>query len=261
MCAPRHGRSPHGRRSRRAPTRRSASNPEIGPHGGSPDNTNALKVADELTRENGDDNVISESSRQLGRSAAYAIRRLQRDAPELAERVKRDVRTLCRALGYDINTVEFAIKDGVPYAIDFMNPAPDADLDSVGEFYHNWVTNAVGDLVFKRLAEPTPAPRYRWDALLNPLAPATLVSAVASAAEQAARTILPQHVRDIPGDIASGVTELIDNAAAVVSNLIGSEPAKPKTPRRPRSVAPSGKPKTNSKRTPKTRATEPPTEA
>ncbi len=60
-------------------------------------------------------------------------------APELAERVTNDVRTLCTALGYDINTVEFAIKDDIPYAIDFMNPAPDAELASVGEFYHNWI--------------------------------------------------------------------------------------------------------------------------
>lgn len=34
-------------------------------------------------------------------------------------------RELNRALGYDMNSVEFAIKDGVPYAIDFTNPAPD----------------------------------------------------------------------------------------------------------------------------------------
>src|SRR5918998_854859 len=81
---------------------------------------------------------------------------------ELAQRVANDVRTLCRALGYDINTCEFAIKDGVPYAIDFMNPAPDADLHSVGEFYHNWVTNSVADLVLKRLGESRAgaAPRY-----------------------------------------------------------------------------------------------------
>jgi len=78
------------------------------------------------------------------------------------------VRTLCTALGYDINTVEFAIKDNIPYAIDFMNPAPDAELASVGEFYHTWIVNAVIDLVFKRLAEERERPRYRWDALLNP---------------------------------------------------------------------------------------------
>jgi len=111
-------------------------------------------------------------------------------APELADRVRKDVRTLCTALGYDINTVEFAIKDGVPYAIDFMNPAPDAELASVGEFYHNWITNAVVDLVFKRLREPAQRSPYRWDALLNPQPEQAFV--VASAAEQQARTITPK---------------------------------------------------------------------
>lgn len=110
-------------------------------------------------------------------------------APELAARVNQDVRTLCTALGYDLNTVEFAIKDGIPYAIDFMNPAPDAELASVGEFYHNWITNAVTNLVFKRLGERREAPRYRWDALLSP-AP-TQTYAVASQSEQQSRTIVP----------------------------------------------------------------------
>ena len=111
-------------------------------------------------------------------------------APELARRVVKDVRTLCTALGYDINTVEFAIKDDVPYAIDFMNPAPDAELASVGEFYHNWVTEAVTKLIFKRLRETRERPRYRWDALLNP--EPTRTSAVASESEQTARTVKPK---------------------------------------------------------------------
>ena len=111
-------------------------------------------------------------------------------APELYARVVSDVRTLCTALGYDINTVEFAIKDGIPYAIDFMNPAPDAELQSVGEFYHNWVSEAVTKLIFKRLSEPAAAPRYRWDALLSP--PLTRTNAVASAPEQASRTVAPK---------------------------------------------------------------------
>ncbi|HKR59553.1 MAG TPA: hypothetical protein VJS64_07450 [Pyrinomonadaceae bacterium] len=110
-------------------------------------------------------------------------------APALKDRVAKDVRTLCTALGYDLNTVEFAIKDNVPYAIDFMNPAPDAELASVGEFYHNWIVNAVADLVFKRLAEPRQSSRYRWDALLNPEPRST--AAVASASEQQGRTIVP----------------------------------------------------------------------
>jgi hypothetical protein len=113
-------------------------------------------------------------------------------AGELAERVAKDARTLCSSLGYDINTVEFAIKDGVPYAIDFMNPAPDAELQSVGEFYHRWVTDEVTDLVFRRLAESFEKPRYRWDAFLNPEPRQT--EAVASAGEQAARTVTPKPV-------------------------------------------------------------------
>src|SRR5438105_225413 len=111
-------------------------------------------------------------------------------SPEMSVRVVHDVRTLCAALGYDLNTVEFAIKDGVPYAIDFMNPAPDAELESVGEFYHNWVSEAVTKLVFKRLSEPAQSPRYRWDAFLNPAPLATEV--VASTAEQSGRTITPK---------------------------------------------------------------------
>jgi hypothetical protein len=111
-------------------------------------------------------------------------------APELSQRVVKDVQTLCTALGYDLNTVEFAIKDNVPYAIDFMNPAPDAELQSVGPFYHGWITDAVTDLVLRRLSESAAPARYRWDALLNP-APA-VIEAVASAPEQAGRTVVPK---------------------------------------------------------------------
>jgi glutathione synthase/RimK-type ligase-like ATP-grasp enzyme len=46
---------------------------------------------------------------------------------------------ICNYLGYDFNTVELAIRDGVPYAIDFCNPAPDADVASVGEENFEWV--------------------------------------------------------------------------------------------------------------------------
>lgn len=46
---------------------------------------------------------------------------------------------LCTGLGYDFNTVEFAVRDGVPYAIDFGNPAPDADVNSVGQENFEWV--------------------------------------------------------------------------------------------------------------------------
>lgn len=46
---------------------------------------------------------------------------------------------LNKALGYDFNTVEFAVRNGIPYAIDFCNPAPDADIHSVGEGNFKWI--------------------------------------------------------------------------------------------------------------------------
>ena len=86
--------------------------------------------------------------------------------PKLLRRVENDARLLCRALGYDLNTVEFAVEDGVPYAIDFMNPAPDADLHSVGQANFDWIVGRVAELAVKRALEPPPAVEYRWDKFL-----------------------------------------------------------------------------------------------
>ena len=57
---------------------------------------------------------------------------------------------LNRALGYDFNTVEFAVRDGVPYAIDFCNPAPDADRHSVGEKNFTWVVEHAAQMAIRR---------------------------------------------------------------------------------------------------------------
>ena len=129
---------------------------------------------------------------------------------EMSQRVVKDVRTLCTALGYDLNTVEFAIKDGVPYAIDFMNPAPDAELQSVGEFYHDWVTEAVTNLVLRRLREVAERPRYRWDAFLNP--EPTHTEVVASASEQSARTVVPKALAQKKGSSRAKSTSAKDKA-------------------------------------------------
>jgi glutathione synthase/RimK-type ligase-like ATP-grasp enzyme len=55
-------------------------------------------------------------------------------------------------LGYDFNTVELAVKDGIPYAIDFCNPAPDAERTSVGEDNFNWVVDKAADYAIERAA-------------------------------------------------------------------------------------------------------------
>ena len=54
------------------------------------------------------------------------------------------------ALGYDFNTVEFAIRNGVPIAIDFCNPAPDADVYSVGHDNFEWVVEAAANMAIDR---------------------------------------------------------------------------------------------------------------
>ena len=53
-------------------------------------------------------------------------------------------------LGYDFNTVELAVKDGIPYAIDFCNPAPDAEKASVGEDNFNWVVETAAVYAIER---------------------------------------------------------------------------------------------------------------
>jgi hypothetical protein len=64
--------------------------------------------------------------------------------------------------------VEFAVEGGVPYAIDFMNPAPDADVNSVGKENFEWVVNAVAELAVKKaLSEEDPAKDLRWSAFLS----------------------------------------------------------------------------------------------
>ena len=57
---------------------------------------------------------------------------------------------LNKALGYDFNTVEFAVRDGIPIAIDFCNPAPDADINSVGQKNFDWVVEAAANMAIER---------------------------------------------------------------------------------------------------------------
>jgi hypothetical protein len=86
--------------------------------------------------------------------------------PELEDRIMADARTLCRALGYDMNTVEFAVRDGIPYAIDFMNSAPDFDISSLGRQHFTWVVNEMADLVIALAKAPRPTEPRRWDEML-----------------------------------------------------------------------------------------------
>lgn len=57
---------------------------------------------------------------------------------------------ICNYLGYDFNTVELALRDGVPYAIDFCNPAPDAELASVGQENFDWVVETAANYAIEK---------------------------------------------------------------------------------------------------------------
>ena len=70
---------------------------------------------------------------------------------------------ICKYLGYDFNTVELAIRDGVPYAIDFCNPAPDAELTSVGQENFDWVVEAAATFsIEKAQAQVEGADNLTW---------------------------------------------------------------------------------------------------
>jgi hypothetical protein len=67
-----------------------------------------------------------------------------------------------------LNTVEFACEDGIPYAIDFMNPAPDADINSVGPANFDWIVNQVAKLAMEKARNHSgKAPEYRWSTFLG----------------------------------------------------------------------------------------------
>jgi hypothetical protein len=73
-----------------------------------------------------------------------------RPSPERLQQMEEIVLRINRYLGYDFNTVELAVRDGVPYAIDFCNPAPDADIKSVGEENFEWVVETMANYAIER---------------------------------------------------------------------------------------------------------------
>lgn len=107
--------------------------------------------------------------------------RYQADFPHVSEALKdlmkEYVLTINKALGYDINTIEFAIRDGIPYAIDFTNPAPDANPDSVGKENYEWLLHAVTDMVLKRVATHNPdSNNLTWGTFIRDAANGKLIN-------------------------------------------------------------------------------------
>ena len=82
---------------------------------------------------------------------------------QLGARIVKDAQTLNLALGYEMNTIEFAVEDGVPYAIDFLNPAPDFERDRITPHYFDMVVEKMASLVIDRALNGHPSQSWpRW---------------------------------------------------------------------------------------------------
>jgi len=89
-------------------------------------------------------------------------------SPELGARVVRDAQTINLALGYEMNTIEFAVAGEVPYAIDFLNPAPDFERDRITPFYFSHVLEKMTELVIQRAVSGQPSQSWpRWEEMLG----------------------------------------------------------------------------------------------
>ena len=80
--------------------------------------------------------------------------RYVQNAPPVEKKLLKKIEDLTiklnQALGYDFNTVEFAVRDGIPYAIDFCNPAPDADIHSVGQENFDWIVENAANMAIEK---------------------------------------------------------------------------------------------------------------
>jgi len=95
--------------------------------------------------------------------------------PALEERLRGDCMKLTGALGYDFDTVELAVRDGVPYAIDFLNPAPDADAASIGPDNFAWVVEHSAKWLVERVQEgPRPSRAWEWQKTREAAQPAAV---------------------------------------------------------------------------------------
>jgi glutathione synthase/RimK-type ligase-like ATP-grasp enzyme len=96
-------------------------------------------------------------------------RNVEQKLPEdLRDRIESDAIKINEALGYDMNTVEFAVRGGIPVAIDFMNSAPDFDISSLTELYFPWVVRSMADMLIERAQKRSGAKSAtQWDQFIH----------------------------------------------------------------------------------------------
>lgn len=88
---------------------------------------------------------------------------------DLLQRLSDDALTICRAYGYDVNMVEFVIKEETPYLINPTNPAPEMDINLLTPRHFSWCVSEIANFAIRVALDPPPQfERYHWrQALAN----------------------------------------------------------------------------------------------
>ena len=149
-------------------------------------------------------------------------------SPELYQRIHDDSLKLVQALGYDMNTVEFAIKDGIPYAIDFMNPAPDMDVNSLGKKNFDWMVSHMADMTigFAKDSLSATGTRYFWFSMVKGAAAAAPAKKVTSRKPAAKATPSEAEEGSTPAKRGRKPGSKNAKTAAAAATVEGAAPAK-----------------------------------
>ena len=70
------------------------------------------------------------------------------------EKMESQALALSRLYGYDMNLVEFAVREGVPYVINATNPAPDMDINLLKPKHFSWCVNKMADFAIEMALQP-----------------------------------------------------------------------------------------------------------
>jgi len=89
--------------------------------------------------------------------------RLKPVKQELKEYLEEMSLKICSALGFDFNVVEFAVRDGQPYAVEFINTAPTTEKSYLHEEFYGMILEKTSDYLIeqakKRKCRPS---NYTW---------------------------------------------------------------------------------------------------
>jgi hypothetical protein len=88
--------------------------------------------------------------------------------PSLEPRMIRAARIISQAFSYDVNMVEFVVKDREPYVINATYPTPDLDVNRMAAAHFNWCVQKMADFAIEIALNPRPQlSGYAWQKLLE----------------------------------------------------------------------------------------------